>query len=210
LKDQVLSLSRKRKETADRFAKKVIAQLATLMMSKTEFKASVQELTAAEKTNPHLTANNHMISETGIDRATFLIAPNIGEALKPLASIASGGELSRVVLALKALLAKTDAVETVVFDEVDAGIGGGVAEVVGKKLADLAEHHQIICITHLPQIAKFGDQHYRISKQVTKGRTRTSIRLLSDEDRYKEIARMLGGEEITPATLEHAREMLQR
>jgi DNA repair protein RecN (Recombination protein N) len=210
LKDRVLSLSRKRKKAAERFATKVINQLATLMMSKTEFKASLQEMATDEKTNPYLTANNHMITETGIDRATFLIAPNIGEALKPLASIASGGELSRVVLALKALLAKTDAVETVVFDEVDAGIGGGVAEVVGKKLADLAAHHQVICITHLPQIAKFGDQHYRISKQVTKGRTRTSIRLLSDEGRYKEIARMLGGEKITQATLEHAREMLER
>jgi DNA repair protein RecN (Recombination protein N) len=210
LKDRALSLSRKRKETADRFAKKVIDQLTTLMMSKTEFKASLQAIAADEKTNPYLTANHNMISETGIDRATFLIAPNIGEALKPLASIASGGELSRVVLALKALLAKTDSVETVVFDEVDAGIGGGVAEVVGKKLADLADHHQVICITHLPQIAKFGAQHYRISKKVTKGRTRTSIDLLSDKDRYKEIARMLGGEKITQATLAHAREMLER
>jgi len=210
LKDQALNLSRRRKKTADKFAKKVIDQLATLMMSKTEFKASLQVMAADGKTNQYLTANNHIITETGIDRATFLIAPNIGEALKPLASIASGGELSRVVLALKALLVKTDSVETVVFDEVDAGIGGGVAEVVGKKLADLAAHHQVICITHLPQIAKFGDQHYSISKHVTKGRTRTSISLLSDKDRYKEIARMLGGEKITQATLEHAREMLKR
>ncbi|NOQ18901.1 MAG: DNA repair protein RecN [Desulfobacterales bacterium] len=210
LKDRALILSRKRKKTADRFAKKVIDQLATLMMSKTEFKASLQVMAADGKTNQYLTANSHIITETGIDRATFLIAPNIGEALKPLASIASGGELSRVVLALKALLVKTDSVETVVFDEVDAGIGGGVAEVVGKKLADLAAHHQVICITHLPQIAKFGDQHYSISKHVTKGRTRTSISLLSDKDRYKEIARMLGGEKITQATLEHAREMLER
>ena len=210
LKDRALNLSRKRKKTADRFAKKVIDQLATLMMSKTEFKASLQVMAADGKTNQYLTANNHIITETGIDRATFLIAPNIGEALKPLASIASGGELSRVVLALKALLVKTDSVETVVFDEVDAGIGGGVAEVVGKKLADLAAHHQVICITHLPQIAKFGDQHYSISKDVTKGRTRTSISLLGDKDRYKEIARMLGGEKITQATLEHAREMLER
>ena len=210
LKDRALNLSRKRKKTADRFAKKVIDQLATLMMSKTEFKASLQVMAADGKTNQYLTANNHIITETGIDRATFLIAPNIGEALKPLASIASGGELSRVVLALKALLVKTDSLETVVFDEVDAGIGGGVAEVVGKKLADLAAHHQVICITHLPQIAKFGDQHYSISKHVTKGRTRTSISLLGDKDRYKEIARMLGGEKITQATLEHAREMLKR
>ncbi len=210
LKDRALNLSRRRKKTADKFAKKVIDQLATLMMSKTEFKASLQVMAADGKTNQYLTANSHIITETGIDRATFLIAPNIGEALKPLASIASSGELSRVVLALKALLVKTDSVETVVFDEVDAGIGGGVAEVVGKKLADLAAHHQVICITHLPQIAKFGDQHYSISKHVTKGRTRTSISLLSDKDRYKEIARMLGGEKITQATLEHAREMLKR
>jgi DNA repair protein RecN (Recombination protein N) len=210
LKDRALILSRKRKKTAASFAKKVINQLATLMLSKTEFQVSLHSLPVDEGTNPYLAAKNRMITATGIDRATFLIAPNIGETLKPLASIASGGELSRVVLALKALLAKTDSVETVVFDEVDAGIGGGVAEVVGKKLADLANHHQVICITHLPQIAKFGDRHYRISKHVSQGRTHTSIRLLNDEDRYKEIARMLGGEKITQATLEHAREMLER
>jgi DNA repair protein RecN (Recombination protein N) len=210
LKDRALILSRKRRKTAVSFAKKVISQLATLMLSKTEFQVSLHILPVDEKTNPYLAAKNRTITDTGIDRATFLIAPNIGETLKPLASIASGGELSRVVLALKALLAKTDSIETIVFDEVDAGIGGGVAEVVGKKLADLANHHQVICITHLPQIAKFGDRHYRISKHVSQGRTRTSIRLLNDEDRYKEIARMLGGEKITQATLEHAREMLKR
>jgi DNA repair protein RecN (Recombination protein N) len=210
LKDRALLLSRKRKKTAEGFAKKVINQLATLMLSKTEFKISLHGLPIDENTNPYLATKTQMITVTGIDRAIFLIAPNIGERLKPLASIASGGELSRVVLALKALLAKTDSVETIVFDEVDAGIGGRVAEVVGKKLADLANHHQVICITHLPQIAKFGDQHYRISKQVSQGRTRTSIRLLNDEDRYEEIARMLGGEKITPATLAHAREMLKR
>jgi DNA repair protein RecN (Recombination protein N) len=210
LKDLVLSLSRKRKKAAGSFAKKVAGQLATLKMSKTNFSVAMQTTPAEEKTDPHLTAGNHQISEIGIDRATFLIAPNVGEDLKPLASIASGGELSRVILALKALLAKTDSVETVVFDEVDAGIGGGVAEVVGKKLADLAKHHQVICITHLPQIAKFSDQHFRISKQVSAGRTRTSINLLNAEDRYQEIARMLGGEKITQTTLAHAREMLDR
>jgi len=188
----------------------VIGQLATLKMSKTNFFVAVEATPADEKTDPHLTAGSHIITETGIDRATFLIAPNVGEALKPLAGIASGGELSRVILALKALLAKTDSVETVVFDEVDAGIGGGVAEVVGKKLAGLAAHHQVICITHLPQIAKFADQHFRISKRVAAGRTRTAITLLDAEERYQEIARMLGGEKITRATLAHARELLDR
>ena len=210
LGELALELSRGREKTADDFAQKVVAQLATLRMSKTGFRVSLQTTPADEKTDKHLTVKNRVITETGIDRATFLISPNVGEALKPLVSIASGGELSRVVLALKALLAKIGSVETVVFDEVDAGIGGGVAEVVGKKLADLANHHQVICITHLPQIAKFANQHYCISKHISKGRTRTSIHLLSDEDRHKEIARMLGGEKITEATLAHAREMLDK
>ena len=139
-----------------------------------------------------------------------MIAPNVGEAPKPLADIASGGELSRVVLALKAILARIASVETVVFDEVDAGIGGGVAEVVGKKLAALAAYHQIICITHLPQIAKFGDHHYRISKHVADGRTQTTIQPLNDNERLTEIARMLGGAKMTRATLDHASEMLRK
>jgi DNA repair protein RecN (Recombination protein N) len=210
LSELAIALSQRRKKTADNFAQKVVAQLATLRMSKTGFCVSLQTMPADEKSDTHLTVENSLITETGIDRATFLISPNVGEALKPLISIASGGELSRIVLALKALLAKIDSVETVVFDEVDAGIGGGVAEVVGKKLADLANHHQVICITHLPQIAKFATQHYRISKHVSRGRTRTSIHLLSAEDRHREIARMLGGEKITQATLAHAREMLDK
>ncbi|MCJ7773469.1 MAG: DNA repair protein RecN, partial [Desulfobacterales bacterium] len=123
-------------------------------------------------------------------------------------NIASGGELSRVVLALKAILAQSESVETVVFDEVDAGIGGGVAEVVGKKLSMLADHHQVICITHLPQIAKFGNHHFSVSKTVSSGRTKTQINQLDGEGRLEEIARMLGGEKITQTTLDHAREML--
>jgi DNA repair protein RecN (Recombination protein N) len=114
-----------------------------------------------------------------------------------------------VVLALKAILAKTDSVETVIFDEVDAGIGGNVAEMVGKKMSELSRFHQVLCITHLPQIAKFGDNHYRIEKQVRKGRTRTSIDFLNSEQRIEEIARMLGGASITQTTRSHAREMLQ-
>jgi len=132
----------------------------------------------------------------------------VGEPLKPLANIVSGGELSRVVLALKAILAATESVETIVFDEVDAGIGGSVAEVVGRKLSGLARHHQIICITHLAQIAKFGDHHFRISKQVAGGRTKTFIKHLDETERIHEIARMLGGEKITQATLDHASELL--
>jgi DNA repair protein RecN (Recombination protein N) len=210
LKALVLKLSHERKKAANAFATKVMEQLSTLKMAETKFSVALQPIPADEKTDPRLTVEDCMVAETGIDRASFLIAPNVGEALKALTSIASGGELSRVILALKALLAKSDSVETVVFDEVDSGIGGRVAEAVGKKLAALAKHHQVICITHLPQIAKFGKQHFRISKKVSSGRTRTSIQLLNDKDRYKEIARMLGGEKITQKTLDHARELLEQ
>jgi len=207
---QVLELSQKRAQAAKKLAVKVVAELGSLKMSLTEFKALLQPIATDEKTNSYLTAQEYAISETGIDRATFMIAPNPGEELKPLAGIASGGELSRVVLALKAILAETDAVETIVFDEVDAGIGGGTAEVVGRKLSELARHHQVICITHLPQIAKFGEHHFSISKHVSDGRTLTAIQPLNKEDRTREIARMLGGEEITQTTLDHARELLEK
>ncbi|MBT8349664.1 MAG: DNA repair protein RecN, partial [Deltaproteobacteria bacterium] len=169
------ALSDQRKETAKTLADKVVTELDSLEMSKTRFQISLKNIPADEEAPSHLTINGNLLTETGLDRATFLIAPNIGEALKPLANIASGGVLSRVVLAMKAILAETDSVETVVFDEVDAGIGGSVAEVVGKKLSSLADHHQIICITHLPQIAKFAKQHFSISKSVSDGRTTTSI-----------------------------------
>ena len=202
-------LSEKRRESAKDFALKVEKELSTLKMPRTKFEVSLQTQPASDSADLFFTTAGSIINETGIDRALFLIAPNVGEALKPLSGIASGGELSRVILALKALLAGTESVETIVFDEVDAGIGGGVAEVVGRKMASLARHHQIICITHLPQIAKFGDHHLRISKHVSGGRTRTTIMPLAENERVEEIARMLGGEEITRATIAHAREMLE-
>ena len=205
-----LRLSRKRKKVAAELSKKVVGELATLKMSATEFQVLLQTRPADEKTDPSLSVENRVINESGIDCATFMLAPNVGEELKPLTGIASGGELSRVVLALKAILAHTDSVETVVFDEVDAGIGGGVAEVVGSKLSKLARHHQVLCITHLPQIAKFADRHYRVSKRISKGRTRTDITPLDAKERQNEIARMLGGEKITAATMEHAKELLKR
>jgi DNA repair protein RecN (Recombination protein N) len=204
-----LQLSDQRRKAAGQLAAKASRELASLRMAKTVFEVRVHPVPWNEKSDPHLKAEDRSITETGTDRAVFMIAPNVGEDLKPLANIASGGELSRVILALKAILAQTDAVETVVFDEVDAGIGGGTAEVVGRKLSELGNHHQIICITHLPQIARFGRHHFSISKQVAAGRTRTVIRPLDEEDRCREIARMLGGEKITQATLDHAREMLK-
>ena len=201
-------LSKKRAHAAKAVSRKVEAELATLKMPNTRFQVGLTFLPADKNLHKKLQVDTHTLTETGVERAVFMIAPNIGESLKPLSDIASGGELSRIVLALKAILAGNDAVETVVFDEVDAGIGGGAAEVVGKKLAALSKVHQIVCITHLPQIAKFGQAHYRILKQIRGGRTKTIIDHLDEKNRVTEIARMLGGEKITPKTLAHAREML--
>ena len=202
-------LSEKRQKAAKRFCQSVEQELHNLKMSQTQFDIFFRRTKATSDTNLYLSVNDNVITETGLDQISFMIDPNPGEAPKPLISIASGGELSRIVLALKAILAKSDSVETVVFDEVDAGIGGGVAEAVGKKLKNLAHHHQIVCITHLPQIAKFGDHHFKIEKKVKDGRTKTQITPLNDKERITEIARMLGGVEITPTTLEHARELLE-
>ncbi|VFQ43350.1 DNA repair protein RecN [Desulfoluna butyratoxydans] len=203
-----LTLSEKRQKAAGKLSSLVEKELKYLEMPRARFHVAVAPLGAESGGTAEGPAGVRM-GETGMDRAVFMIAPNVGEAEKPLAKIASGGELSRVVLAVKTILAEGDAVGTVVFDEVDSGIGGGVAEVVGMKIKEIAGHHQVLCITHLPQIAKFGTHHYRIEKQVVAGRTCTSITPLSEEGRVSEMARMLGGVEVTRATLDHAREMLE-
>ena len=202
-------LSQRRKQVAEELARKVERELSELKMPQTDFQILLASSQAGPETSSYLADNGKLLTETGFDSAKFLLSPNVGEVVKPLADIASGGELSRVVLALKTILAETDAVATIVFDEVDAGIGGSVAEVVGRKLAALAGTHQVICITHLAQIAKFGRHHYKIEKSVSKGRTRTGVSPLAPEARVEEIARMLGGEKITRATLDHAAEMLE-
>lgn len=201
-------LSRQRQDAVTRLAGQVERELQALGMAHAHFDIQLRPIPAAEALDPLLTCDQNAITEKGAERAGFRMAANVGEPLKPLSSIASGGELSRVVLAAKAILARADAVETMIFDEVDAGIGGGVAEVVGEKLAALSRHHQVICITHLPQIAKFADQHFRISKFVQRGRTCTRFDLLDDSQRVRETARMLSGREITETTLAHAREIL--
>ncbi|PID40301.1 MAG: DNA repair protein RecN [Proteobacteria bacterium] len=201
-------LSDKRKRIAARFSKCVETELADLKMAGTRFSVHLSLLPGDALADKWLCVDGSRLTPTGIDQAVFMIAPNVGESEKPLASIASGGELSRVVLALKAILAETDAVGTVIFDEVDAGIGGAVADTVGKKLESLSRKHQLICITHLPQIARFADHHYHIKKQVSGGRTTTTINPMDAEARIREIARMLGGETITPTAMEHARSLL--
>jgi DNA repair protein RecN (Recombination protein N) len=145
---------------------------------------------------------------SGLERAEFLFSPNPGESPKALAKIASGGELSRLMLALKQIHPESD-VPTLIFDEVDSGIGGATSALVGEKLKRVARRQQVLCITHLPQVAAYADRHFKVEKRVESGRTITSATPLAAEERVTEMARMLGGVKITDKTLEHAREMIE-
>jgi DNA repair protein RecN (Recombination protein N) len=194
-------LSQRRRETASVMKKEIEDEIHTLRMAKARFEVTFGTPASGQEEMP--------FHSKGIDDVEFYLSTNIGEAMKPLNRIASGGELSRIILAMKKVLAKTGSVGTIIFDEVDSGIGGATAEDVGRKLRDVSEHHQILCITHLPQIACFGDRHYRVVKAVSGDRTITSVDVLSEQDRLDEIARMLGGTELTKKTREHAREMLE-
>ncbi len=188
------SLSRERRRAATDLKKAVEKELASLGMKRTAFELRMGEIPLSSK---------------GMDDVEFLISPNPGEVVKPLAKIASGGELSRIMLALKNILARVGAREVLIFDEVDSGIGGGTAEVVGKKLRDLSKHHQVICVTHLPQIACFAERHYSVRKETKAGRTITTVDRLENNAVVDEIARMLGGMKVTEKTRAHAKEMLE-
>jgi DNA repair protein RecN (Recombination protein N) len=146
--------------------------------------------------------------ELGLDEVEFLISPNPGEDLRPLRKVASGGELSRIMLALKTIGKEKDLLKTLIFDEIDSGIGGKTAECIASKLRDLARRHQVICITHLPQIASFAPHHYRIEKTVARERTFTTVQKLGFEERVSEISRLLSGSRMTATSLQNAREML--
>jgi DNA repair protein RecN (Recombination protein N) len=143
----------------------------------------------------------------GLDRVEFLVAPNPGEGLKPLARIASGGETSRLMLALKHVLAGADEIPSLIFDEIDQGIGGRVGLVVGQKLWNLGRQHQVFCVTHLPQLASFGDQHWQVKKIIHEGRTLTRVELLKGDARLLELAQMLG--DVGEGALRSAHEILQ-
>jgi DNA repair protein RecN (Recombination protein N) len=187
-------LSRERKRVASELKKSVEKELAALGMKKTTFGVRTE---------------GQALSPKGSDRVEFLLSPNIGEEVKPLAKIASGGELSRIMLAMKRILAKVGGRQVLIFDEVDAGIGGAIAEVVGRKLRELSKHHQVVCVTHLPQIASFADRHHSVKKEVKAGRTVTVVDPLEKEARVDEIARMLGGVKVTEKTRAHAQEMIE-
>ena len=148
------------------------------------------------------------VTENGLDQIEFIISTNPGEPLKPLSKIASGGEMSRIMLAIKKILADADKIPTLIFDEIDMGIGGRTAAKIGEKLNFIADKHQVICVTHLAQIAAIADSHFKISKLESQNRTITSVRKLDKDERISEIARIMGGQVETEISLSHAREIV--
>jgi DNA repair protein RecN (Recombination protein N) len=195
-------LSAERRKAASSLGPFVEKEIGLLGMKKARFEVGLESRRPAA-------AETSAVRDSGGDLVEFLISPNPGEPLKPLRKIASGGELSRVMLALKAAGRDREAGRTLVFDEIDAGIGGQTAEAVAQKLRSLARRHQVVCITHLPQIASFATHHFRIDKRVDKDRTYTTVKRLSLDERVGEIARLMTGSRVTEAALKSAREILR-
>ena len=200
-------LSEKRRKGANGFKEAVEKELHQLHMKETEFEVRFEDQPDTE--GDGVERGIECIRPDGLDRVEFMISPNPGEELRPLSKIASGGELSRIMLAIKTILSVAASVETIVFDEVDSGVSGATAEVVGEKISSLAAYHQIICITHLPQIACQGETHFLVKKEIKDGRTKATILELGPEQRVQEIARLLAGREVTPRAVANAKEMLR-
>ncbi|MBW6519561.1 MAG: DNA repair protein RecN [Desulfoarculaceae bacterium] len=197
---QVAALSDSRRQTAGQLTQAMAAELDSLAFNQSGFEVHFQEQGQGLET----------IRSNGWDRVEFFFSANPGEPTRPLAKVASGGELSRLMLALKCLLARKDMVETVIFDEVDAGIGGEAAEAVARKIQELATHHQVFCVTHLPQIAARGNSHFLVAKQMERGRTLSSFSLLAPDQRVDELARMLAGDSASGQTRAWALELLAK
>jgi DNA repair protein RecN (Recombination protein N) len=207
--EEALTLSTERKDVALRLSGLIERELRDLGMNRPIFQVRVDELTD-RKENGFPRVDGSPIGPNGIDRVEFFISTNEGESPRPLSKIASGGELSRIMLAMKKTFARAVGIPTLIFDEIDAGIGGGVAQIVGEKLRSISEDHQVFCITHLPQIACYANAHFKVTKEAKGQRTITSVRVLSENERVDEIARMLGGLEVTEKTREHAQEMISQ
>lgn len=194
LEDLSSILSTERKKIALSLESRIKQELIELNMTKVDFKIDFRKMDSYQL--------------NGFDQVEFLISTNLGEELKPLSKIASGGEMSRIMLGFKSILAYSDNIPTMIFDEIDTGISGRTAQVVGEKIYEISKDHQVICISHLPQITALGDSHYLIDKEEIDRRTISSIRKLDFEERVEEMARLIGGIDLTETTLKHAREML--
>lgn len=207
-------LSAKRREVAERIEQAIVGELAVLGMPNSRFEVRFTQRPDSEgwivMSVPGREPERYVAFTNGMDQVEFYITTNPGEPLRPLARVASGGEISRIMLALKAILAKSDRLPILVFDEIDTGISGAIAHRVGERLRDLSSYHQIIAITHLPQIAAFGEVHFLVEKVIEDGRAKTRIRRLSDEERAHQVAALMSGAEVTEAALESARELIRQ
>lgn len=195
VKELAIKLSKQRKKSAKKLEKMIHEQLSALYMDKAVFEVKF--------------LNNSKLYSKGIDKVEFYIQTNPGEEMGPLAKIASGGELSRIMLALKTIFSQKMGVTSIIFDEVDTGVSGRVAQAIAEKISQISNNSQVLCITHLPQVAAIADNHYYISKSVNDGRTETSLEELDEKQKIREIARMLSGSEITELTLKHAEELIK-
>jgi DNA repair protein RecN (Recombination protein N) len=203
--EEAARLSEARQRAAKELERAIEEELAELKMERARFVVSIERV--EDPSGPEIDGKRWALDATGIDRVEFLIAPNVGEPPKPLAKIASGGETSRLMLAMKGVLSAADPVPTLIFDEIDAGISGRVGTLVGRRLWNLTRQHQVLCVTHLPQIASFADRHLGVSKQVDGERTVTVVHPLSGDERQRELAALLGGDGSQSALL-NARDLL--
>jgi DNA repair protein RecN (Recombination protein N) len=203
-------LSRAREAASRALEEALVGVLADLNMPDARFAVAIERKPAEPDEGAPIGGRCFRVGPTGVDQVEFLISPNPGEDLKPLRKIASGGELSRIMLALKSLLAGNDQIATLVFDEIDVGIGGATAEHVGEKMAELSRSHQIVCITHLPQIAARAEAHFAVEKSIVAGRAVTNVRRLTAGERPVELARMLDGAQVTDLGRRHAAQMIKQ
>ena len=202
------NLSNLRKKNAKKLEQKIISVLQQIGMENANFKIHFDYYSESDDKGIEV-KKNITVKTNGLDKVEFFVATNPGASFKPLAKIASGGELSRIMLAIKTVMAEKDQIGVLVFDEIDIGISGRIAEAVGKKLKELSKSHQIICVTHLPQIARFADKHYSVRKEVRNGETFAFIQELNFDQRIHELAYLLGGEKITDTILRNAEELLE-
>lgn len=209
LSERAIKLSDNRRKIAEKLEKAIIDQLKQLNMPDVNFKVDITHLKSNEESGIKYKDEYIQFNEKGIDNIEFLISPNIGESLKPLKKIASGGELSRIMLALKTIIAAKDKIPVLVFDEIDVGISGATGDKVGNKLKDLGQYHQIICITHLAQIAAKADLHYAVSKSTVLGRTLTKVTNLDFDQRVSEIARLIEGDPNSQTGRQYARKIIE-
>ncbi|MBO8170376.1 MAG: DNA repair protein RecN [Bacillaceae bacterium] len=200
-------LSQLRKKVAKKLEAVIKQELKDLLMERADFKIELNH--REDENGVNIRGKRIKVRETGIDEASFLIAPNPGEPLRPVAKIASGGELSRIMLALKSIFAHTEQIDSLIFDEIDTGVSGRAAQSIAEKLVKVSQNAQVLCITHLPQVASMADHHFYIDKTIDGQKTVTSVNKLDQKGQIMELSRMLGGAELTEVTIQHAEEMIR-